>query len=83
MTSKDYLKQIFQPETLHFAPPLVAFCAHSPDVKPHHLENLIHIKVGAAPVGETLINQFREKAPNVLFREGQYLFLYGNFNFNA
>ena len=60
----------FQPETLHFAPPLVSFCAHSPDVRPDHLESLIHIKVGAAPVGEALIKQFKKKAPNVHFREG-------------
>lgn len=71
-TSKRIIGSIyFQPDCLHFAPPLVAFCCHNSDVKPHHLENLMHIKVGAAPVGETLINQFREKAPHVLFREGK------------
>jgi hypothetical protein len=41
-------------------------------VKPEHLQSLHHIHVGAAPVGEALINQFREKAPNVLLREGEF-----------
>ena len=55
---------------MHFAPPLVSFCAQSPDVKPDHLESLIHIAVGAAPVGEALIKQFWKKAPHVHIREG-------------
>ena len=44
-------------------------------MKPEHLESLRYIHVGAAPVGETLINLFKEKAPNVVFREGKF-FLY-------
>ena len=55
---------------MHFAPPLVQFCAYSPDVKPHHLESLEYIMIGAAPLGETLANKFREKAPNCEVREG-------------
>jgi len=56
---------------LHFAPPLVAFCANNPDVKPSHLAEVIDVRVGAAPLGETLINAFMKKAPHVTFREGK------------
>ena len=55
---------------MHFAPPLVHFCAYSPDVKPHHLESIKYVMIGAAPVGEALANKFKEKAPNCQFREG-------------
>ena len=61
---------LFQPNFMHFAPPLVHFCAYSPDVKPHHLESIKYVMIGAAPVGEALANKFKEKAPNCQFREG-------------
>ena len=56
---------------MHFAPPLVQYCAYSPDVEPKHLESLKYLMIGAAPVGETLALKFKEKAPNCTFREGK------------
>jgi hypothetical protein len=55
------------------APPLLTFLTKSLDVQPHHLECLENIFVGAAPVGQTLINQFKEKAPSVAVREGEII----------
>jgi len=55
---------------MHLAPPLVGFCAANPKVEQKHLESIKYIMVGAAPVGEALINAFKLKAPNVHFREG-------------
>lgn len=60
----------YKPTFMHFAPPLVGFCAASPKVEARHLDSIKHIMVGAAPVGESLINDFKRKAPNVHFREG-------------
>ena len=60
-----------QPSFQHFAPPLVGWCAMSPEVKPHHLESLEYIMVGAAPVGTALVELFKKKAPHVSFREGK------------
>ena len=60
----------FQPDFVHLVPPLVQFCANSPDVKPHHLESLEYVFIGAAPVGEALASKFKEKAPQCQFREG-------------
>ena len=56
---------------MHFAPPLVQYCAYSPDVEPKHLESLKYLMIGAAPVGETLALKFKEKAPKCTFREGK------------
>merc|ERR1711963_531107 len=69
---KSFLKALesSKPNFMHFAPPLVQFCAYSPDVKPHHLESIKYVMIGAAPVGEALANKFKEKAPNCQFREG-------------
>lgn len=58
---------------MHFAPPLVHFCAYSPDVTAAHLESINYVMIGAAPVGEALANKFKEKAPNCQFREGKPL----------
>ena len=60
----------YKPTFMHFAPPLVGFCANHPKVEPKLLESIKYIMVGAAPVGETLIEEFKKKAPNVHFREG-------------
>jgi len=60
-----------KPSTLHFAPPLASFCANSSKITIEHLESLFDIKIAAAPVGETLINQLNQKAPQVLIREGK------------
>ena len=60
----------YQPTFMHFAPPLVGFCAANPSVELKHLKSIKYIMVGAAPVGETLINDFKRKAPDVHFREG-------------
>ena len=60
-----------QPDVLHIVPPLVQFCAYNPVVKPHHLESLEFVFIGAAPVGEVLASKFKEKAPNCQFREGK------------
>ena len=56
---------------MHFAPPLVQFCAYNPEVQARHLESLKYVMIGAAPVGETLALKFKEKAPNCIFREGK------------
>ena len=56
---------------MHFAPPLVTFCANHPMITPAHLESLVYVMVGAAPVGQALIDSFRAKAPKVVFREGK------------
>ena len=49
------------------------FLANNSDVTHQHLETVEQILVGAAPVGEALVNKFLEKAPHVAFREGIYL----------
>lgn len=59
-----------RPDILHLVPPLVQFCASSPDVTPSDLESLEFAFIGAAPIGEALAAKFKEKAPNCLFREG-------------
>ena len=55
---------------MHFAPPLVQFCAYNPAVTPDHLASLEYVMGGAAPIGESLAQAFKEKAPNCTFREG-------------
>jgi len=60
----------YRPTFLHLAPPLLAFLSMHAGVKPHHLESLRYILVGAATVDPTLIRTFKEKAPNVELREG-------------
>ena len=67
-----FLKTIeeVKPNFLHLVPPLVQFCAHSPLVRPEHLESLEFVYIGAAPVGEALAAKFKEKAPHLQFREG-------------
>ncbi|TRY61085.1 hypothetical protein TCAL_11080 [Tigriopus californicus] len=71
---KTFLKALedykASPSFLHFAPPLVGFCANHPDVKPHHLESVESVFVGAAPLGKALIDRFLKKAPQVKIREG-------------
>jgi len=62
--------QTRKPTFMHFAPPLVHFCAYSPDVTAAHLESIKYVMIGAAPVGEALANKFKEKAPDCQFREG-------------
>ena len=49
---------------------MVAFLANSEKVKPEHLESVKHIFVAAAPFGETLAQKCLEKAPHIVFREG-------------
>ena len=46
------------------------FLANNSDITKKHLESVKTILVGAAPVGEALVNKFLEKAPHVSFREG-------------
>ena len=58
-----------KPTFLHLAPPVVAFLANSPDVKPHHLESVQNIVVAAAPFGETLAKKYLRKAPHTVFKE--------------
>eukprot|EP00092_Neocalanus_flemingeri_P033577 GFUD01036502.1.p1 GENE.GFUD01036502.1~~GFUD01036502.1.p1 ORF type:complete len:613 (-),score=133.24 GFUD01036502.1:90-1928(-) len=60
----------YKPTFLHLAPPLLAFLAMHPGVKPHHLESLRYILVAAAPVVPSLIRSFMEKATHVELREG-------------
>ena len=59
----------YKPTFMHFAPPLLSFCANNPKVELKHLEMVKSVMVGAAPVGETLVENFKRKAPNVLLRE--------------
>eukprot|EP00095_Tigriopus_kingsejongensis_P005252 maker-scaffold353_size198981-snap-gene-0.37 protein:Tk05252 transcript:maker-scaffold353_size198981-snap-gene-0.37-mRNA-1 annotation:"hypothetical protein CAPTEDRAFT_4190" len=69
---KTFLEALeqYRPTFMHFAPPLVGFCANHPDVKPHHLESIESVFVGAAPVGKALSESFLRKAPHIAFREG-------------
>ena len=60
----------YKPTFLHLAPPLLVFLTTHQGVKPHHLESLRYILVGAAPVQPSLIREFKEKAPHVELREG-------------
>ena len=60
----------YKPTFLHPAPPLLVFLTTHQGVKPHHLESLRYILVGAAPVQPSLIREFKEKAPHVELREG-------------
>ena len=60
----------YKPTFLHLAPPLLVFLTMHAGVKPHHLESLRYILVGAAPVAPSMIRRFKEKAPHVEFREG-------------
>ena len=61
-----------QPTILHLAPPVVLFLANNSEVTHKHLESVETVLVGAAPVGEALVNKFLEKAPHIAFREGVY-----------
>ena len=60
----------YKPTFLHLAPPLLVFLTMHAGVKPHHLESLRYIMVGAAPVAPSMIRRFKEKAPHVEWREG-------------
>ena len=60
----------YQPSFLHLAPPLLAFCADHPGVRPEALTKLHHIMTAAAPTGPALIRRFKEKAPDVIIKEG-------------
>ena len=72
---KSFLRLVedLKPTFMHVVPPLVGFYAQHPDVKPHHVQDLKSIFVGAAPVGPALANQFKAKVPHCLFREGLVL----------
>ena len=58
-----------KPTFLHIAPPVVAFLANHPDVKPHHLDSVRDVVVAAAPFGEALAQKYLEKAPHTIFKE--------------
>jgi len=60
----------FKPTVLQLPPPLISFLADHPSIKPHHLESLRYVMVGAAPVGPSLEQRFRKKAPGIPLREG-------------
>ena len=60
----------YKPTFLHIAPPLLSFLTNNAAVKPRHLQPLKYILVGAAPVSQSHIRAFKEKAPHVEFREG-------------
>ena len=61
--------QKYKPTFMHFTPPLLDFCANDSKVELKHLETIKYVMVGAAPVGETLIKDFKRKAPNIQLRE--------------
>lgn len=52
------------------APPLVSFMVANHEVTSDLLKNLNQICVAAAPSGPELIKKFKEKAPNLVYREG-------------
>ena len=56
---------------MHVAPPLLAFLVASPAVTPQLVGDMRDVLAAAAPVGVSLIEKFKEKAPNVVVREGQ------------
>jgi len=60
----------YKPTFLHIAPPLLSFLTNNAAVQPRHLKPLKYILVGAAPVSQSHIRAFKEKAPHVEFREG-------------
>jgi len=59
----------YQPTILHVAPPLALFLANSPDVKPHHLDSVKDVVSAAAPLGQSLVDQFTAKFPQTVIRE--------------
>jgi hypothetical protein len=52
------------------APPLLSFVVNHDDISAKHLEPLQYVMTAAAPTGPTLYQQFHQKAPNVILREG-------------
>ena len=54
------------------APPLVSFMVANHEVTSDLLKNLNQICVAAAPSGPELIKKFKEKAPNLVYREGTW-----------
>ena len=62
--------ETYQPTFLHLAPPLLAFCADNSGVRPEVLQGVHHVMTAAAPTGPTLLRRFKEKAPNVITKEG-------------
>lgn len=69
---KTYVAAIkkYKPTFLHLAPPLVSFVASCPDISREDLEQVEHIVAAAAPSGPSLIEKFKRKAPNCVYREG-------------
>jgi acyl-CoA synthetase (AMP-forming)/AMP-acid ligase II len=65
----------FKPTFLHLAPPLLAFCADHDGVTREALQSIHHVLTGAAPTGPTLLQRLKEKAPNVIVKEGLKLML--------
>ena len=61
----------FQSNFLHVAPPLLGFLIASPSATPELFSEMRDILAAAAPVGVSLIEKFKEKAPNVVVREGK------------
>ena len=59
------LMEEHKPSFLHLVPPLVSFLASSPMVQPHHLASLRAINSGAAPAGNSLISQVKNR--NITF----------------
>ena len=54
------------------APPLLGFLIASPAATPALFSGMRDILAAAAPVGVSLIEKFKEKAPNVVVREGTF-----------
>ena len=53
------------------APPLLGFLIASPAADPALFGEMRDILAAAAPVGVSLIEKFKQKAPNVVVREGR------------
>ncbi len=47
------------------------FCASHPMVTPDHLQSVGSVLVGAAPVGNAVIEKFMKKAPHCKIKEGK------------
>ena len=68
--TEETMSPAFQSNFLHVAPPLLGFLIASPAADPALFGEMRDILAAAAPVGVSLIEKFKQKAPNVVVREG-------------
>lgn len=67
-----FLKSLidYKATVLHLVPPLVMFMNHFEALKPEHTESIRLIISGAAPLAQTDVEKFLERAPQVKFLQG-------------